>query len=211
MPPEEWIAVAQVPAIISREQFDAVQAKLAHNQQFARRNNSSHEYLLRALVSCGRCQLACTGRSDARHGYAYYTCRGKSHAVVSCRDEKCPARFIPAAQLDELVWQDLCQVLSHPDLITTASERAQAGAWLPQEWQARRENLRKARLSVEHQLERLTEAYLAAILPLDEYKRRRADLEQDLQGLGSAGATVGGQCAATSGVGWNGPVDPSIL
>src|SRR6266699_3519516 len=124
-PSEEWIAVAQVPAIISREQFDAVQAKLAHNQQFARRNNSTHEYLLRALVSCGLCRLACTGRSDARHGYAYYTCRGKSHAVVSCRDEKCAARFIPAAQLDELVWQDLCQVLSHPDLLTTALERAQ--------------------------------------------------------------------------------------
>ena len=90
--PDEWIAVAQVPSIITREQFDAVQAKLAHNQQFARRNNSTHEYLLRALVSCGLCRLACTGRSDAKHGYAYYTCRGKSHAVVSCRDEKCPAR-----------------------------------------------------------------------------------------------------------------------
>ena len=51
---------------------------------------------------------------------------------------------IPAAQLDELVWQDLCQVLSHPDLITAALERAQGGAWLPQELQARRENLRKA-------------------------------------------------------------------
>ncbi len=114
------MAVAQVPAIISREQFEAVQAKLAHNQQFARRNNSTHAYLLRALVSCGLCRLACTGRSDARHGYASYTCRGKSHAVVSCRDEKCRARFIPAAQLDELVWQDLCQVLSHPDLLTTA-------------------------------------------------------------------------------------------
>jgi site-specific DNA recombinase len=108
--PGEWIAVAQVPAIVSQEQFDLVQAKLAHNQQFARRNNTTYPYLLRALVSCGHCRLACTGRSS-QSGYAYYVCRGKCQAILSCRDEKCHSRFIPAAQLDELVWQDVCEVL----------------------------------------------------------------------------------------------------
>jgi len=39
---EEWVAVAQVPAIVSQEQFERVQAKLAQNQQFARRNNTAH-------------------------------------------------------------------------------------------------------------------------------------------------------------------------
>jgi len=33
--PHEWEAVAQVPAIITQEQFDLVQSKFAHNQQFA--------------------------------------------------------------------------------------------------------------------------------------------------------------------------------
>jgi site-specific DNA recombinase len=59
--PQEWTAVAQVPAVVSQEHFDLVQAKLAHNQQFASRNNRTHPYLLRALVSCGVCHLACTG------------------------------------------------------------------------------------------------------------------------------------------------------
>ena len=181
-PPEEWIAVAQVPAIVSQEQFDLVQAKLAHNQQFARRNNTAHAYLLRALVSCGVCHLSCMGRST-HPGYAYYTCRGKSHPVISCRDEKCPARFIPAQQLDELVWQDVCEVLTHPALIASALEQAQSGQWLPQEFQARRENFRKARVSLEQQLERLTDAYLAQVVALDEYKRRRQDLEQRLQAI----------------------------
>ncbi len=70
---EEWTAVAPIPAIVSQQDFDLVQAKLTHNQQFASRNNTTHAYLLRALVSCGACRLACTGRSDSRHGYAYYT------------------------------------------------------------------------------------------------------------------------------------------
>jgi len=129
-PREEWIAVAQVPAIISQEHFDLVQAKLAHNQQFARRNNTAHPYLLRALVSCGLCRLSCSGR-NSQSGYAYYTCRGKRPAIISCRDEKCPSRYIPASQLDELVWQDVCEVLTHPDRIITALQRAQGGQWLP--------------------------------------------------------------------------------
>jgi site-specific DNA recombinase len=65
---EEWILVAEMPAIISQEQFDRVQAKLAQNQ--------AHEYLLRALVSCGVCGLTCMAHT-CHPGYAYYTCRGK--------------------------------------------------------------------------------------------------------------------------------------
>jgi len=183
--PQEWEAVAQVPAIITQDQFDLVQAKLAQNQQYARRNNTAHPYLLRALVSCGSCHLSCTGRSrktkDAE--YAYYTCRGKGHPVVSCRDEKCRSRFIPAGQLDELVWKDLCDLLTHPQTIAEALHRAQGGLWLPQELQARRENLRKARVSLSQQTERLTDAYLAAVLPLEEYQRRRLELEHRQQGI----------------------------
>jgi site-specific DNA recombinase len=176
-PPEDWILVAEVPAVLTQEQFDLIQAKLARNRQFAKRNNKRHEYLLRALVSCGRCGLACLART-CQPGYAYYTCRGKSHPLQSCRDEKCPSRFIPARQLEALVWDDLCQLLTHPELIAQALERAQGGQWLPQELQARRENLRKAWRSLDHQLERLTEAYLSDVIPLAEYQRRRQDLEQ---------------------------------
>ncbi len=38
-------------------------------------------------------------------------------------------------------------------------------------------------MSVEQQLERLTDAYLAKVLDLDEYKRRRQELEQRLQAI----------------------------
>lgn len=90
----------------------------------------------------------------------------------------CPSRFAPAGQLDELVWRDLCEVLSHPDELARALERAHGGHWLPQELQARRENLRKGRASLSQQLDRLTQAYLHSIIPLPEYERRRRELEQ---------------------------------
>lgn len=53
LPPEEWIVVAQIPSIVSQEQFDLIQAKLKQNQSYASRNNKAHQYLLRAMISCG--------------------------------------------------------------------------------------------------------------------------------------------------------------
>ena len=58
-----------------------------------------------------------------------------------------------------------------------------AVAWLPHELQARRTTVHKATASVDQQLERLTDAYLHAILSRAEYQRRRQDLECKLQTL----------------------------
>ena len=180
-PPTDWTFVTDVPAIVSQAQFDAVQDKLAQNQQFARRNNTAHTYLLRALVSCGVCQRASLARTNG--GNAYYVCRGKTQRGISGEVEPCPARYVPAGQLDELVWQDVCSVLQHPEVIGEALQRAQNGAWLPQELQARGHQLRKVSASLEQQLERLTDAYLGGVLQLEEYRRRREDLEQQKQSL----------------------------
>jgi site-specific DNA recombinase len=180
-PTDTWIFVANIPAIISQEEFELAQAQLAQNQQFARRNNKSHDYLLRTLVSCGVCQASCLCRSLEQGKYAYYVCSGKAKSIHSRREEKCSSRFAPATQLDEVVWQDLCELLQHPEHITYALERAHGGHWLPQELQARRENLSAARLPLERQVERLTEAYLASVIPLVEYQRRRADIEKKIQ------------------------------
>jgi site-specific DNA recombinase len=103
--------------------------------------------------------------------------------VHSHRDAPCPAREIPAAQLDELIWQDLCEVLRPPALLCAALTRAQGGDWLPQALQARREHLRKARASISQHLDRLTDAYWHASIPLEEDERRRREREQTAQAL----------------------------
>ena len=139
---ETWVLVATIPPLISQELFDQAQAKLAQNQQRARRHLLTGEYLLRALVSCGVCGYACKGRQKPPR-YAYYLCAGKVPGRPEHPEGRCPARYIPAQALDELVWRDLCEVLTHPDSIAQALERAQAGAWLPQELQARRAQLQQ--------------------------------------------------------------------
>jgi site-specific DNA recombinase len=183
LPPEEWILVATIPEIVTQHEFDLAQNKLAMNKSFATRNNKSHHYLLRALISCGLCHASCGCRALEQGKYRYYICSGKGKAIHSRKEEKCASRFIPAEQLDNLVWQDLCDVLLHPESITSALERAHGGHWLPQALQSRHETLRHGRSHLANQLERLTEAYLAQVIPLAEYKRRRQELEVKVAAL----------------------------
>jgi len=181
-PKEEWILVAQIPALVSQEQFDRVQARLVTNKRFAQRNNKAHPYLLRNLVSCGVCGLSCLARTTIQ-SYRYYSCTGKLPALFSHREQKCSSRLSPAERLEDLAWDDLCKLLTHPEQATQALERAHGGGWLPQELQARQEGLRRGQASLKQQLERLTEAYLAGIVLMEEYRRRRSELERRCQTL----------------------------
>lgn len=175
-PPEEWIPIS-VPAIVSQSVFDHVQAKLSLNQKCSPRNNKTYTYLLRSLVSCGQCHLSTTART-LHGGYPYYICHGRTDSLRADREERCIARFMPAKQLDELVWQDVCAVLTHPEMIAFALERAHGGHWAPQELQAQIDSLTKARKQLEHQQERLLEAYLADIVKLPELDRKRNELNK---------------------------------
>ena len=171
-----------VPALISDETFEAAQHRLDRNVQMARRNNTIYEYLLRGLVSCGQCRLSCGGRT-LHPGYHYYFCRGRTDALRLALGERCTARYAPAQDLDALVWQDLCRVLSDPALITHELERAQMGAWLPQALHARRQTLRDVLAQLERQQARLLDLYLAEVIEREEFARRRKEVAQSQHGF----------------------------
>jgi len=171
-PPEEWVTVP-VPALVAAEQFDLAQRRLAANQRSARRP-TTHPYLLRGLPQLRGCRLSCSGvtRTAADTRYRYYRCLGKQAQVASGRASPCPARFIPATQLDEIVWADLCAVLRQPWLVAQAVERAHSGAWVPQELRRRQASLRSVRAGVARQRQRLLEAYLAEVIDLACFQRQ---------------------------------------
>lgn len=180
-PETEWIPIA-IPAIVSKEVYLAAQARLTQNRQMARRNNTVHEYLLRSLVSCGQCRLACTGRTLA-NGYSYYHCRTQRNGLGAAEGRRCTARYAPAQSLDELVWQDLCRVVTEPALITHELKRAHNGECLPQAMQARRKTLREALAQLERQQVRLLEVYLAEIITREEFEHKRQEVTQTQQSL----------------------------
>jgi len=180
-PREDWIGIP-VPAIVSQEMYDAAQQRLHENKHMSRRNNHKHNYLLRGLVSCGKCLLACSGRMVSP-GYSYYACRGRSEPLRIARGERCTARYAPSEALDSLVWEDLCEIVSTPELITHALKRAQSGEWLPQTLQSRKETLTKSLKQLERQQERLLEVYLCEVIEREEFQRKRRELSHTQSAL----------------------------
>ena len=159
--------------------FERVQTLRPLRQAQSPRNNTQHEYLLRTRVGCAVCGWAFSGRP--RGPYAYYLCNGKRSLVASGRSWRCPVRSVRADRLDAWVWEDICQLLSTPAIITEALRRASAGELLPMETSARVRQLQHARRTAQRQIERLVDAYTAEALTLDELQTRRAGLEERLR------------------------------
>jgi site-specific DNA recombinase len=88
------VVLVTAPDRLARNYVRQVQAKLDASQRTALRS-TRHEYLLRALVSCGACRLSCVVRQTGA-GYRYYLCRGRTDGLGVAQGQRCTARYIPA-------------------------------------------------------------------------------------------------------------------
>ena len=111
-------------------------------------------------------------------------CATKFKAHLIARGQGCPTRHnVSVKVLDELVWQDLCDVIRQPEHITQALQRAQSGQWLSQSVQARQKTLQQTLAQLSRQEERLLEAYLGEVIELAEFEHKRADISQKKKAL----------------------------
>lgn len=89
-----------VPAIISKELFDKVQAKLQHNFTARARNKAKEDYLLTTKLFCGHCGSPMVGESGTSK-------TGKLHFYYKCIDRKrkhvCTKKVEKKDWIEELV------------------------------------------------------------------------------------------------------------
>lgn len=120
-PPSEWVELGDdvAPAIVTKQEFVAIEAQLARNRATSSRHNANPEAtLLRCGIGqCGYCgyPLQVTRRKDRPHMY-------RCHAVGRERHE-CPSFGVMAHILDPVVWREVENVLLNPDIIATEVER----------------------------------------------------------------------------------------
>jgi site-specific DNA recombinase len=179
-PRDEWIAV-DVPPLVSHERFARVQALRPLRPAESRRNNTRRDSLLRARVRCAVCGLAASGRPRGAH--TYDLCNGHLSRVSTGRAQQCRVRTIRGDRLDSMVWDDICRLLSTPEISTEALHRARAGELVQDDRDARLQHRQQARRRAERQIERLVAAFTAEGITLDDLKARRAVLQNRLQGL----------------------------
>ena len=68
-------------------------------------------------------------------------------------------------------------MITHPEHIEAALQRAHGGEWLPQELKARLVGVEKAISQIQRYNRRLLDAYLGGVLELGEFERKRTELK----------------------------------
>ena len=130
-PREEWIAIP-VPAIIDRDTFDRVSQISHENWRLSPRGAAPDAWLLRGLVQCGNCHVSCncaTGYTrKSGTVYRYYECRNHDLLRAGSPERLCPERNIRANELDQYVFEQVCQALLDPQQLLAAERALLAGA-----------------------------------------------------------------------------------
>lgn len=105
--PEDFISIENAfPAIISKDDWALVRAKMDRNRHRAASYTAKEKYLLSGKVFCGHCGSAMVGHR-IRKRYCYYGCTRKEQTPTS----KCPQKMIRAEVLEHWVLQILERVV----------------------------------------------------------------------------------------------------
>jgi len=126
-PETDRISIA-VPAIVDEGLFAAVHEQLAENQRRYRQQARGARHLLQGLLVCQCCGYSFYGKVASfqlkcgeRRQYAYYRSGGRDRRFGGQR--MCRTRQVPAPPLETAVWEDVRDLLAHPDRIRHEYER----------------------------------------------------------------------------------------
>jgi site-specific DNA recombinase len=171
---EDQISI-DVPALVSDELFEAVQAQLEENRRRRRDRPGGGRYLLQGLVVCKRCGYGCYGKPTSRASakgkvpYAYYRCTG-SDAYRFGGQRLCWNKQIRTDMLDAAVWEDVRCLSSEPERVRKEYERRLQGSEAGPDQEV--EHLGKMVSNVKKMISRLIDAYGDGLLDKSEFEPR---------------------------------------
>lgn len=184
--PIDTQTVITVPAIVSRDLWDADQARCAENKEKSQRNRK-HDYLLSGLLTCGQCGAKVIGHTyiDRRidRTYQYYHCPAV-YIPEHYPGRSCKGIRFRLDELEQAIWDWIKSLLTEP-------ERLVEGLALQQEKQEKENAPLRERLEViddllaDHrlQLERLLDLYLAEGFPKEVLTERKERLDTTMRSL----------------------------
>lgn len=190
----------EVPALISPEQWDILQEKLARNKSLPKRN-TRRDWLLRGLIRCANCGHAFVAHvapsRSVKAAYSYYWC-GSHRSTVAVRPP-CGAKNVPAEWLEEEVW-DWCRSFARDPgpVLDQARAEFEQGTTSGDDETAREHTLRQRKAAKEAERERVMALFTEAnLITIEEVKTRTkkindeiAVLQRDLDELVTEAATM---------------------
>jgi hypothetical protein len=148
------VIVAQVPALVSVEVWDAAQRALTENRIIRQCDEGVH--LLRSLIHCGICDLTYSWTKG--RGVVWYRCNGQ----VTHRGKiegRCRAKSIRGDFLEPLVWSDVEAFLRDPGRLLDELAAQQCDNGVAAAREAERLLVEKALAEIPNQRDRVLEAF----------------------------------------------------
>jgi site-specific DNA recombinase len=172
-PKEDWVGVP-VPAIISRELWDAAQQGLARGKALSPRNSQAGRYLLRRRMRYV-CGYAWVG--DFRYGMdtPYYVCSGRNKSLQ--RVHRCDLPYIHGPRFDAQVWDWLESEILDEEALRIGLRQYQERAETAQaEVRHQLALLQQQSAQIRSQGDKLLDLYLTEGIDRLRYDARRAEL-----------------------------------
>ena len=168
-----------IPALVSEEDFNAVQAKMKVNKKAPAMHRSEDDYLLTTKLFCGKCGAMMTGEIGTSHTekkYRYYRCnQSKQH--------KCDKKTVKKDWIEEIVIDEILSLISSDEVLEELIDRVY-------EMQSQESNIvtviQNQLDEVNKKLRNLAEAIAQGIFSsttkkmLDELEEQKSNLESEL-------------------------------
>ena len=198
-PKDEWIYIeGGMPAIVDKETFDKVQARLAYNKKNAGHFKAKRVYMLAGLLKCGECGSSMWGKghTDGRHGLEYlnYECCGKAYKK-NCSNRGVRKETIENYVLDEL--QD--KLFSESSIKKLASKLSAYGTKMKAESQTELDEAMGELDEIKTKMDKIIQLVADSGISIDSVKselkrleERKMTVESCIQGInmGDAAAAI---------------------
>ena len=168
-----------VPALISRDLFEAVAERLEENRQRHREHKQGTEFLLSGLLVCSCCRSAYCGRRTSptqKHRYEYYRCLGTDKHRNS-GEVICMNKSVNGQSLETAVWADVCSLLQDPSRLQRELERRLERAPNKEFDSTHRE---KSIAQLKRRMNKLLDAYENGWVEKDEFELRMSRAKERL-------------------------------
>ena len=177
-------------AIIDRDLFDRVQARMALNKHTqAGRIPSAREYPLRGKVFCGECgaAMSISATTAKGHRYAYYDCTARK------RTHECSCRKIRADELEQKTLEYVRAILGNADVMSIVRDLVRAEAdTIIQGGVEKMQSLAADLSNVDSRIDRITDAIAdlgksdSLISKLRKLEGEKAEIQSKLSNLRNA-------------------------
>jgi site-specific DNA recombinase len=169
----EQIMIA-VPAIVDKSLFDEVGKRMEENRRRQREHQSGAKSLLSGLTICGLCGSAYCGRRHGSRAYFYYRCIRADHHRTGGQPA-CENRSVKGHELEHVVWNELCKLLSDPSKLVDELQRRRSRE---AESHGDLDQLKQRVDLLRNQLDRLIDAYTQSLIEADEFQSRIEPLRE---------------------------------